>query len=41
MVNDNHFMDNLIKGKNVVKKLSLKEILQIYQNIMKMMTRPI
>ena len=41
LVNDNQFIDRLIKKKRIIKKISLKEILHIYEKIMEIMTRPI
>lgn len=41
LVNDHQFIDRLIRRRKVVKRISLKEILQIYEKIMELMTRPI
>ena len=41
LVNDNQFIDRLIMKKRIIKKISLKEILHIYEKIMEIMTRPI
>jgi hypothetical protein len=41
LVNDNQFVDKLVKEKKVTRKISLKEVLHIYEKVMQMMMKPI